>query len=191
MLTTVAVDFLDPFIALTIGILSLHITSLSILRYGLGLDGFGFGIVTVGLACLLTATVVSPFADEPVVSKRNEKIQAFTVQHTDESLLHRLLVVAQKTTSPDERGVGGEQLQDSPRFSSLAFVLSQLSAAFRLGIFFLVPFFVLDLLVVCIIGSLGVQGLRHEVVSVPLKIALFVAVDGWGLIVQKLLVGTL
>jgi flagellar biosynthesis protein FliP len=191
MLTAATIRFFDPLVALIIGVFSRHIASLSILRYGLGLNGFGFGIVTVGLACLLTAVVVDPMIQD--TSPANGAIvQEFTVTHTDEKVLSRIEALVTKT-QPSQKNASKEQetKKGSDRIASLAFVISQLSTAFRLWIFFLVPFFIVDLLVVSIIGALGVQGLRHEVVSVPLKIALFVAVDGWTLIVEKLLTGTL
>ena len=70
-----------------------------------------------------------------------------------------------------------------------AFVLSELRAAFSIGILFLIPFFVIDILVACILAVLDVRNLKVMVVSVPLKLLFFVSIDGWTLVAEKLLKG--
>ena len=70
---------------------------------------------------------------------------------------------------------------------SAAFLLSELKTAFQIGLVILLPFLLVDLLVSVAISSLGLSGLPASAVGLPVKLALFVAVDGWNLIVGSLL----
>jgi type III secretion protein R len=60
-----------------------------------------------------------------------------------------------------------------------AFVMSELQLAFEIGFVLYVPMIVIDLLVANILLALGMQMVSPMVVSMPLKILLFVALDGW------------
>ncbi|MEF8787729.1 MAG: flagellar type III secretion system pore protein FliP [Planctomycetota bacterium] len=67
-----------------------------------------------------------------------------------------------------------------------AFVTGELKKAFELGFVLYLPFLVLDLVVASILLSMGMMMLPPVIVSAPLKILLFVLVDGWTLIAQSL-----
>ena len=68
-----------------------------------------------------------------------------------------------------------------------AYAIDGLKTAFRIGFFLLLPFLVLDLLVAVALLGLGMNGLEARVVSLPLKLLLFVTVDGWTLLTHGLL----
>lgn len=68
-----------------------------------------------------------------------------------------------------------------------AFVLSELKVAFLLGFQIYLPFLVLDLVVSSMTVSMGMLMLPPTMVSFPLKLILFVMVDGWNLVVGMLL----
>jgi type III secretion protein R len=70
-----------------------------------------------------------------------------------------------------------------------AFVVSQLIEAFALGFLIYLPFLVIDLVVSNVLMALGMQMVSPTQVSLPFKLLLFVAVDGWGLISQALVTG--
>jgi type III secretion protein R len=70
-----------------------------------------------------------------------------------------------------------------------AFVVTELLAAFALGFALYLPFLVLDLVVANVLLALGMQMLNPTQVSLPFKLLLFVAVDGWGLLAQTLVTG--
>jgi flagellar biosynthetic protein FliP len=70
-----------------------------------------------------------------------------------------------------------------------AFLVSELEAAFTIGLRLLVPFLVLDILVATLVVSTGLVMLPPSLVSLPLKLLVFVAADGWTLVVQALLDG--
>lgn len=67
-----------------------------------------------------------------------------------------------------------------------AFVISELKTAFQMAFMIYVPFLVLDLVVASILMSMGMMFLPPVLVSLPLKLVIFVLVDGWNLLVGSL-----
>ena len=67
-----------------------------------------------------------------------------------------------------------------------AFMLSELKTAFQMGALLFIPFLVLDLVVASVLMSMGMMMLPPATISLPLKIIVFVAVDGWGLVIGAL-----
>ena len=67
-----------------------------------------------------------------------------------------------------------------------AYILSELKTAFEIGFVVFVPFIVLDLVVANILLALGMFMLSPTIISLPFKLLIFIAVDGWTLIVQGL-----
>ena len=70
-----------------------------------------------------------------------------------------------------------------------AFVVTELMEAFALGFAIFLPFLVIDLVVANVLLALGMQMMSPTHVSLPFKLLLFVAVDGWGLLAQALITG--
>lgn len=70
-----------------------------------------------------------------------------------------------------------------------AFLVSELETAFTIGLRLLVPFLVLDILVATLVVSTGLVMLPPTLVSLPLKLLVFVAADGWTLVVRALVDG--
>jgi flagellar biosynthetic protein FliP len=68
-----------------------------------------------------------------------------------------------------------------------AYILSELKAGFQIGVVLFLPFLVIDLVVASVTTSMGMLQLPPVVISTPLKILLFVLVDGWNLVVGSLL----
>ena len=67
-----------------------------------------------------------------------------------------------------------------------AYMISELKTAFQIGFVLFLPFLVIDLAVSSVLLSMGMMQLPPVIVSMPLKILLFVMVDGWYLIVSSL-----
>ncbi|MBO6086754.1 flagellar type III secretion system pore protein FliP [bacterium] len=67
-----------------------------------------------------------------------------------------------------------------------AFIISELKTSFEIGFIIFVPFIVLDLVVANILLALGMFMLSPTIISLPFKLLIFIAVDGWALIVQGL-----
>jgi flagellar biosynthetic protein FliP len=68
-----------------------------------------------------------------------------------------------------------------------AFVLSELKVGFVIGFQILLPFLVIDLVVGLVLSMLGLTAISHGGVALPFKLLLFVLVDGWTVIVGRLL----
>jgi len=80
-----------------------------------------------------------------------------------------------------------KSFEDVPSYVLIpAFMLSELKKAFIIGIYLFVPFIVIDLVVASSLVSMGLMMLPPVMVSLPLKLILFVLVDGWNLLVYEL-----
>lgn len=80
-------------------------------------------------------------------------------------------------------------LADVPTYVLVpAFVLSELTVAFRIGILLYVPFIVIDMVVASILMSMGMIMLPPVMISMPFKLILFVLVDGWSLLIRQLVI---
>jgi flagellar biosynthetic protein FliP len=67
-----------------------------------------------------------------------------------------------------------------------AFIISELRTAFEMGFLIYVPFILIDIVVATVLMSMGMMMMPPMVISLPLKLLLFVLVDGWSLVVQSL-----
>lgn len=67
-----------------------------------------------------------------------------------------------------------------------AYILHELTVAFRIGILLYIPFIVIDMIVASILMSMGMIMLPPVQISMPFKLILFILVDGWGLLTQQL-----
>jgi len=67
-----------------------------------------------------------------------------------------------------------------------AFVLNELTIAFKIGIFLFIPFIIIDMVVASTLMSMGMIMLPPVMISMPFKLILFVLVNGWDLIIKKL-----
>jgi len=182
-------------------------TALSIFRIGIGLDGVGFGFATAALSLALAWVVMTPyieqaggvqsiFSDQVTLEDIDRTFRPFLLKSADEESIRGLLPHSKQAGLVEQEDLDGqqpEQLQvdEEPPLSVLAsaFLISELKVAFQIGVLLLLPFVVIDLLVINTMAALGVQQISASVISFPLKILLFLAVDGWNLIVDKLLSG--
>lgn len=69
-----------------------------------------------------------------------------------------------------------------------AYILHELTVAFKIGVFLYIPFIVIDMVVASILMSMGMMMLPPVQISMPFKLMLFVLIDGWGLLTQQLFV---
>ena len=81
-------------------------------------------------------------------------------------------------------------LADVPTYVLIpAYILHELTVAFRIGIILYIPFIIIDMVVASILMSMGMIMLPPVQISMPFKLILFVLVDGWGLLTQQLFNG--
>lgn len=72
-----------------------------------------------------------------------------------------------------------------------AYILHELTVAFKIGILLYIPFIVIDMVVASILMSMGMMMLPPVQISMPFKLMLFILVDGWHLLTQQLFVSVL
>jgi flagellar biosynthesis protein FliP len=97
-------------------------------------------------------------------------------------LFYEYLPVTQRSAQPPET------YDDVPLVVLLpAYMLSELKVAFLIGFQIYLPFLILDLVVSSVTISMGMMMLPPVMISLPLKLLLFVLVDGWTLVVGMLL----
>ena len=85
-----------------------------------------------------------------------------------------------------------ETLDDVPMYVIVpAYILHELTVAFKIGIILYIPFIVIDMVVASILMSMGMMMLPPVQISMPFKLMLFILVDGWGLLTQQLFVSVI
>ena len=78
-------------------------------------------------------------------------------------------------------------LSDVPTYVLIpAFILNELTVAFKIGILLFIPFIVIDMVVASALMSMGMIMLPPVMISMPFKLILFILVDGWGLLTNQL-----
>ena len=79
-------------------------------------------------------------------------------------------------------------LYDVPTYVLIpAFILNELTVAFKIGILLFIPFIVIDMVVASALMSMGMIMLPPVMISMPFKLILFILVDGWGLLTDQLI----
>ena len=80
-----------------------------------------------------------------------------------------------------------ETFADVPTYVVIpAFVLNELTIAFKIGILLYVPFIIIDMVVASVLMSMGMIMLPPVMISMPFKLVLFVLIDGWSLLTKQL-----
>jgi flagellar biosynthesis protein FliP len=168
-------------------------TVLTALRLGLGLQGSSFGVVTLPLALALTCLLLGA---NPIVEKLfslkgetaqdavivDQALTPFVEKHTDASVKDRLVkVVSRVQTQQDPQPTSAFGLRYS------AFLVTEIREAFQLAVVILVPFLVVDLFIAHVLTLLGVVQISTQAIAIPIKLLIFLMVDGWTLIVEKVL----
>jgi type III secretion protein R len=101
-------------------------------------------------------------------------------RHTD-----RFFTLAKKNAG----AAGAEVTREDLAVVVPAFLVTELVEAFMLGFAIYLPFLVVDLVVGTVLAALGMAGVGTNQVSLPFKLLLFVAADGWSLLAQALVTG--
>ena len=195
MLVVMTVFSLIPFIFCCMTSFLRFVIVFSMLKTALGTQSVPPAIVIIGLAMILTFyTMGSTFTKMyemgsvpyqknqnmiEAISEGSKPLKEFMMKQTRESDLAFFVELSQKEApkSPEEITIW----QVAP-----AYIISELKTAFEIGFIIFVPFIVLDLVVANILLALGMFMLSPTIISLPFKLLIFIAVDGWTLIVQGL-----
>ena len=183
---------------------------LSFLRRALGTQDLPPNMVITGLAFVLTAMIMTPVWKEvhatayaPLVSGEitdlgeamelaQKPIKRFMRDQTPDNDIELMLELygAHRPPEGSERSAltsSAGSIED-PSLSILlpAFVLSELRVAFQMGFLLYLPFLMIDLMVSTVLLSMGMFMLPPVLISLPIKVLVFVLVDGWNLVVEQL-----
>lgn len=173
------------------------IVVLAILRHAFGMQQTPPNTVLISLALFLTffnmlptLNVIEENALEPyqkgslstqaAFEEGMSPLRDFMIRQTREEDLALMVEVS-----------GSDMPQTIEDVSNLqvipAFMLSELKAAFQIGFVIFLPFVLIDIVVASILMSMGMLMVPPMMISLPIKILMFVLIDGWNLVVHSLL----
>lgn len=195
-LSLTALSFIPAFLICMTSFVRIVVV-LSMVRHAIGLNETPPNMVVITLALFLTL-----FSMQPVLERVNQEavqpyaagkarfgeaverggvpIKEFMLRQTREQDLMLMIEVA-KARRP-------ASLQDISMLNLIpAYMLSELRTAFQIGFMVFLPFLLIDLIVASILMALGMMMVPPTTVSVPLKLLLFVLIDGWNIVTRALL----
>jgi flagellar biosynthetic protein FliP len=197
ILALLTVLSLLPAIVLTMTSFARVVIVLGFVRQGLGTQQTPPTQVLVGLALFVTGFTMAPVAsavardayepyaagkitDSVAFDRASAPVRSFMLHQTRETDL-ALFYEAAKAPQPKTE-------EDVPlRIAAPAFMVSELTTAFQMGVLVLLPFLVIDLAVSSILMSMGMMMVPPTTISLPIKLLLFVVVDGWHLLIGSML----
>jgi flagellar biosynthetic protein FliP len=196
MLLMLSLIALAPSIIIMMSSFTRVIIVLSFVRSALGLQQTPPNQVLVGIAIFLSLFIMSPVISEinkdayqpltqnQITTQQALKnalvpIRSFMFKNTEDASLNSFLKMANMARP--------KSLNDIPSTILIpAFTISELKRAFIMGFLIYLPFLVIDLIVSSTLMSMGMMMMPPMMISLPLKLALFVLVDGWSLTVSSL-----
>jgi flagellar biosynthesis protein FliP len=171
------------------------------LRQAIGTQEAPNNHVLLGLSMFLTMFVMAPVASrinkeavEPMMAgkiKQSEAferaivpLRAYMLKHTRERDLALFLRIS---------GSARPKTADEVPITTVipAYMISELKTAFQIGFILFIPFLIIDMAVSSVLLSMGMMQLPPVIMSMPLKLLLFVMVDGWHLIIGSLVKGVM
>lgn len=166
------------------------------LRQALGTQNMPNNQILLGLSLFLTLFIMSPTAEvvwqqaispaldgkigyDVALEQASVPLRTFMARYTRETDLALFINIA-KLPRP-------ANIADVPmRVLVPAFMISELKTAFQIGFVLFLPFLIIDIIISSILLSVGMFQLPPVIISTPIKILLFVMVDGWNLVVGAL-----
>ena len=180
-------------------------TVLQIVRGAIGAQGVPSSTVILALSAALTLIAMAPVGSkiaerlEPLLARSisdptelisgaveavREPLRSFFAKNASAKERERFLQLA-KRQRPADAGVTDTDLM----VVVPAFLVTELLEAFALGFAIYLPFLVIDLVVANVLLGLGMQMLSPNQISLPFKLLMFVAADGWGMLAEALVTG--
>jgi flagellar biosynthetic protein FliP len=186
---------LAPSILLLMTCFTRVVIVLSFVRSALQLQGTPANQIIIGLSLFITYFVMAPVweninrdAIEPYQAQKITGVQAL-----DRASGHMRAFMLKQTRPKDvELFVAMAKMQPTAvdqlplRVVIPAYIISELRTAFQMGFLIFVPFILIDLVVATVLMSMGMMMMPPTTISIPLKLLLFVLVDGWSLIIGSL-----
>jgi flagellar biosynthetic protein FliP len=201
MIVVLTVVSLLPAIVLSCTCFVRFIVVFGFVRTGLGTPSAPPNQVLVGLALFMAVFVSAPvgmeiynkagraYLDGQIDEKQafdqaTPILRGFLLHHTTET---DLALFYEVSNAPRPATIDEVPL----KIAVPAFILSELRIAFKIGLTILLPFLVIDLVAATVLTSLGMVMVPPSVVALPVKLLVFVMIDGWHLVVQSLLRGAM
>lgn len=168
---------------------------LGFVRTALGVPSAPANQLLIGLSLFLTFFIMAPVWEDiqkqALTPYMNEQIGS---NEAMDRAIEPIRTFMLRQTRPGEvdffldlAGMGRTEVKDLPmRVVLPAFVVSELRTAFQMGFLIFIPFLVIDFLVASTLMSMGMMMMPPTMVALPLKLLLFVLVDGWQLVVRSL-----
>jgi flagellar biosynthetic protein FliP len=168
---------------------------LGFVRTALGVPSAPANQLLIGLSLFLTFFIMAPVWEDiqkqALTPYMNEQIDSNEAMDRAVEPIRTFML---RQTRPGEvdffldlAGMGRTEVKDLPmRVVLPAFVVSELRTAFQMGFLIFIPFLVIDFLVASTLMSMGMMMMPPTMVALPLKLLLFVLVDGWQLVVRSL-----
>lgn len=205
LITLLAFSALLPFIIAT-GTCYIKFSIVFIMaRNALGLQQIPSNIVLNGVALMLSFFVLLPVVKtsyqefnkvnidykdiDSIINSVNSGLggyKNYLIKYSDKELVSFFDKLHQK--SDDGNYDQYENANESSIISLLpAYALSEIKSAFTIGFYLYLPFVVIDLLISSILLSLGMMMMSPVTISVPIKLILFICLDGWSLLSKGLI----
>jgi type III secretion protein R len=180
-------------------------TVLQIVRGAIGAESVPSSTVVLALSAALTLIAMAPVGSriaerlEPLMAGSapdptamvasaieavREPLRSFLGNNASVKEKQRFLKLARQKRGPDAPVGETDLVVVIP-----AFLVTELLEAFTLGFAIYLPFLVIDLVVANVLVGLGMQMMNPGQISLPFKLLLFVAADGWGLLAEALVTG--
>jgi type III secretion protein R len=192
-----------PFAAMIITSYTKIVVVLGLLRQALGVQQVPPNIVLNGLALIVSAFIMAPLAMDTVdtleregvegnstkqvvqvMKAAQEPVRAFLEKHA-EPREKAFFIKSAQTVWPAERA---KALTDKDLIVlAPAFTLTELTAAFKIGFMLYLGFIVIDLVIANILLALGLSQVTPTQIAIPFKLLLFVAMDGWSVLIHGLI----
>jgi flagellar biosynthetic protein FliP len=184
-----------PLVLITLTSFTRILVVLSFLRQALGTQSSPSNQILIALALFLSfyvmapvwqrieAQAVAPYMQRKITSQEAlgqawAPLRGFLLSQTRKSDLALFLKLRAEAQPADEEVHASVLIP--------AFMISELKTAFQIAFLIYVPFLILDLVVASVVMSMGMMFLPPVLISLPLKLAVFVVVDGWNLLVGSL-----
>ena len=169
---------------------------LSFLRNAMGIQQVPPNVVLAGLSLFLTLFIMGPTLNQINVQAylpyRQEQItQEEALKRATVPLKEFMLRQTEKGTLNMYLDMAGQELTDKVEDLSLtvivpSFMTSELKHAFLAGFLIYLPFLLIDMVTASILMSMGMVMLPPAMISLPFKLLLFIAVDGWELLFSSI-----
>ncbi len=196
LLLAITLLTLAPSIVLLMTCFTRVVIVLSFVRTALSLQGTPANQIIIGLSIFITFFVMQPVwnnIQRDSVIPYEAKVISSTVAMDNASGHVKNFMLRQTRPKDIELFVNLAKMPPTkPEQLPLTvvipgFIISELRTAFQMGFLLFVPFILIDLVVATVLMSMGMMMMPPMTISMPLKILLFVLVDGWGLVVRSLI----